>query len=148
MASGHAWWIASGRGPPAQPRHQARFHPGAGDAHVRPPHARVRGPVAPRLRRRSRHPQPRTPVGQVRPGLPNSRRTTRPPAAARSGTAEVARFTSPYCDGGDSMTGKQLYGGETAKAVANFPISGETVPVSVVRWLARIKGASAAVNGE
>ncbi len=43
---------------------------------------------------------------------------------------------------------KQLWGGETAKAVENFPISGETVPVSVVRWLARLKGAAAAVNGE
>jgi fumarate hydratase class II len=43
---------------------------------------------------------------------------------------------------------KQLWGAETAKAVENFPISGETVPVSVVRWLARIKGAAAAVNGE
>jgi fumarate hydratase, class II len=43
---------------------------------------------------------------------------------------------------------QQLWGGETAKAVENFPISGETVPVSVIRWLARIKGASAAVNGE
>jgi fumarate hydratase, class II len=42
----------------------------------------------------------------------------------------------------------QLWGGETAKAVENFPISGETVPVSVVHWLARIKGAAAAVNGE
>ncbi len=46
------------------------------------------------------------------------------------------------------MTGSELWGGETAKAVENFPISGETVPVSVVRWLARIKGAAAAVNGE
>src|SRR6202035_4693708 len=35
-----------------------------------------------------------------------------------------------------------------AKAVENFPISGETVPVPVVRWLARVKGAAAAVNGE
>jgi fumarate hydratase, class II len=43
---------------------------------------------------------------------------------------------------------QQLWGGETAKAVENFPISGETVPVSVVRWLARLKGAAAAVNGE
>jgi fumarate hydratase, class II len=46
------------------------------------------------------------------------------------------------------MTDKQLWGGETTKAVANFPISGETVPVSVIRWLARVKGASALVNGE
>jgi fumarate hydratase, class II len=43
---------------------------------------------------------------------------------------------------------KQLWGGETAKAVENFPISGETVPIEVVRWLARIKGSAAAVNGE
>jgi fumarate hydratase, class II len=43
---------------------------------------------------------------------------------------------------------KQLWGAETSKAVENFPISGETVPASVVHWLARIKGAAAAVNGE
>jgi fumarate hydratase, class II len=46
------------------------------------------------------------------------------------------------------MTDGQLWGSETTKAVENFPISGETVPVSVVRWLARLKGASAAVNAE
>src|SRR5436305_2628895 len=47
------------------------------------------------------------------------------------------------------MPGEQhLWGGETAKAVENFPISGETVPVSVIRWLARIKGTAAAVNAE
>ena len=43
---------------------------------------------------------------------------------------------------------KQLWGSETTKAVANFPISGEALPVDVVRWLARVKGASATVNGE
>ena len=37
----------------------------------------------------------------------------------------------------------QLWGGETTKAVANFPVSGETVPVSVIRWLGQIKGAAA-----
>ncbi len=46
------------------------------------------------------------------------------------------------------MSDQQLWGGETAKAVENFPISGETVPVAVIHWLARIKGAAAAVNGE
>jgi fumarate hydratase class II len=46
------------------------------------------------------------------------------------------------------MPDQQLWGGETAKAVENFPISGETVPASVIHWLARIKGAAAAVNGE
>jgi fumarate hydratase class II len=43
---------------------------------------------------------------------------------------------------------QQLWGGETAKAVENFPISGERVPASVIHWLARIKGAAAVVNGE
>jgi fumarate hydratase class II len=43
---------------------------------------------------------------------------------------------------------QQLWGGETTKAVANFPISGERVPVPVIRWLGRIKGAAARVNGE
>src|SRR3954462_15301321 len=42
----------------------------------------------------------------------------------------------------------ELWGGETRKAVANFPISGERVPVSVVRWLGRIKGAAARVNAD
>ncbi|HEV7528287.1 MAG TPA: class II fumarate hydratase [Solirubrobacteraceae bacterium] len=46
------------------------------------------------------------------------------------------------------MPEKQLWGAETAKAVENFPISGETVPLPVVHWLARLKGAAAAVNGE
>jgi fumarate hydratase class II len=46
------------------------------------------------------------------------------------------------------MPETQLWGGETTKAVENFPISGERVPVSVVRWLARVKGAAALVNGE
>src|ERR1700719_4956770 len=50
---------------------------------------------------------------------------------------------------GDRMpTDKQLWGMETAKAVENFPISGETVPISVIHWRARIKGAAAAVNAE
>jgi fumarate hydratase, class II len=46
------------------------------------------------------------------------------------------------------MPEKHLWGGETAKAVENFPISGETAPLPVVHWLARLKGAAAAVNGE
>jgi fumarate hydratase, class II len=41
-----------------------------------------------------------------------------------------------------------LWGGETTKAIGNFPISGEPVPVPVVRWLGRIKGAAARVNAE
>src|SRR5919112_4916518 len=47
-----------------------------------------------------------------------------------------------------SVTEQQLWGGETAKAVENFPVSGERVPVPVIRWLGRLKGTAAAVNGE
>jgi fumarate hydratase class II len=43
---------------------------------------------------------------------------------------------------------QELWGGETAKAVANFPVSGEPIPASVARWLGRIKAASARVNAE
>ena len=43
---------------------------------------------------------------------------------------------------------EQLWGGETTKAVANFPVSGEQIPVPVVRWLGRIKSAAAHVNAE
>jgi fumarate hydratase class II len=42
----------------------------------------------------------------------------------------------------------ELWGGETRKAVDNFPVSGERVPLPVVRWLGRIKGAAARVNAE
>jgi len=42
----------------------------------------------------------------------------------------------------------ELWGGETRKAVANFPVSGEPIPVSVARWLGRIKAAAARVNAE
>ncbi|MEA2223529.1 MAG: fumarate hydratase, class, partial [Solirubrobacteraceae bacterium] len=47
-----------------------------------------------------------------------------------------------------SVAEQQLWGGETTKAVENFPVSGERVPVSVVRWLAAIKGAAARVNAQ
>jgi fumarate hydratase class II len=43
---------------------------------------------------------------------------------------------------------KTLYGGETKKAVDNFPISGETVPLAVIHWLGRIKGTAALVNAD
>jgi fumarate hydratase class II len=43
---------------------------------------------------------------------------------------------------------QELWGGETTKAVANFPVSGERVPLPVVRWLGRIKGTAARVNAE
>ena len=42
----------------------------------------------------------------------------------------------------------ELWGVETKKAVANFPVSGEPIPVPVARWLGRIKAAAARVNAE
>src|SRR6476620_4595042 len=49
-------------------------------------------------------------------------------------------------DGGAKMA--ELWGAETRKAVANFPVSGETIPVAVIHWLGRIKGAAARTNAE
>jgi fumarate hydratase class II len=43
---------------------------------------------------------------------------------------------------------QELWGDETRKAVANFTVSGEPIPVPVARWLARIKAAAARVNAE
>jgi fumarate hydratase class II len=48
----------------------------------------------------------------------------------------------------EAETTRELWGAETRKAVANFPVSGEPIPVAVARWLGRIKGAAARVNGE
>jgi fumarate hydratase class II len=43
---------------------------------------------------------------------------------------------------------QELWGGETAKAVENFPVSGEPIPASVARWLGRIKAAAARANAD
>jgi len=43
---------------------------------------------------------------------------------------------------------RELWGEETRKAVANFPVSGEPIPTPVARWLGRIKAAAARVNAE
>jgi fumarate hydratase class II len=42
----------------------------------------------------------------------------------------------------------ELWGAETRKAVANFPVSGEPIPAPVARWLGRVKAAAARVNAE
>ena len=49
---------------------------------------------------------------------------------------------------GEIAEGSELWGAETRKAVANFPVSGERIPVPVARWLGRIKAAAARVNAE
>ncbi len=43
---------------------------------------------------------------------------------------------------------RELWGGETTKAVANFPVSGQPIPPAVARWLGRIKGAAARANAD
>ena len=43
---------------------------------------------------------------------------------------------------------RTLWGGETDKAIANFPVSGEPIPAPVARWLGRIKAAAARVNAD
>src|SRR5829696_8127216 len=45
-------------------------------------------------------------------------------------------------------TEAHLWGGETVKAVENFPVSGQPVPAPVIHWLGRIKAAAARVNAE
>ncbi|HTU15543.1 MAG TPA: class II fumarate hydratase [Solirubrobacterales bacterium] len=42
----------------------------------------------------------------------------------------------------------QLWGGETTKAVDNFPVSGESIPAPVVHWLGLIKANAARANAE
>src|SRR3954453_23895588 len=46
------------------------------------------------------------------------------------------------------MSDQELWGGETRKALENFPVSGERVPPSVIHWLGRIKGAAGRANVE
>jgi fumarate hydratase, class II len=47
-----------------------------------------------------------------------------------------------------SLSRDVLWGAETDKAVANFPVSGEPIPVPVARWLGRIKAAAVRANAE
>jgi fumarate hydratase class II len=37
-----------------------------------------------------------------------------------------------------ASTPDELWGGETRKAIANFPVSGEPIPAAVAQWLGRI----------
>jgi fumarate hydratase class II len=48
----------------------------------------------------------------------------------------------------DMTTSQALWGGETEKAIGNFPVSGEPIPIPVARWLGRIKAAAARVNAD
>src|SRR5918998_3894147 len=53
-----------------------------------------------------------------------------------------------HSNGAPATSERELWGPETAKAIANFPVSGERVPTPVVRWLGRIKAEAARVNAE
>src|SRR5680860_514735 len=68
-------------------------------------------------------------------------------AAERSPSGVLTYAAGANFDGGCDLS-EQLWGGETTKAIENFPVSGEPVPVPVVRWLGRLKAAAARVNGE
>ena len=48
----------------------------------------------------------------------------------------------------ETVERRELWGGETTKAVANFPVSGEPIPASVAHWLGRIKAAAARANAD
>ena len=72
-------------------------------------------------------------------------------AVARSRSSANAAFASRAnvaCRDRHGATSDELWGGETQKAIANFPVSGEPIPTPVARWLGRIKAAAARVNGE
>jgi fumarate hydratase class II len=46
------------------------------------------------------------------------------------------------------MATERLWGGETEKAIGNFPVSGEPIPAPVAHWLGRIKAAAARANAD
>src|SRR5207237_614590 len=70
-------------------------------------------------------------------------------AGCASARSSGAGCTPPdYIRGMATEAREELWGGETRKAVENFPVSGEPIPASVARWLGRIKAAAARVNAE
>jgi fumarate hydratase, class II len=72
------------------------------------------------------------------PGATLCLKATRAASAPTARLGRVSEKTAP----------RELWGGETRKAVDNFPVSGERIPPPVVHWLGRIKAAAARVNAE
>src|SRR4051812_30887847 len=69
--------------------------------------------------------------------------------AAASGRLRPGASTGSRLDRvSETEAQEQLWGGETTKAIGNFPVSGQPIPVHVARWLGRIKAAAARVNAE
>jgi fumarate hydratase class II len=83
-------------------------------------------------------------ASHARPGHVN-------PADAISPSLTVA-LIGQAPDNGDHVTTTEaqteLWGGETVKAVENFPVSGQPIPTPVIRALGRIKAEAARVNAE
>src|SRR4051794_32278107 len=154
--------------PGAAPRDEALHVRPRGERRRRAPgcgrrargHGGRAGRQGPAASRRPGRGEPRLPGGR---GAPGSRRpgggADRAGAEARAGGDDPARQPGrlPARSQGRaaewiaSMTmaiQHELWGGETAKAVENFPVSGERVPAPVVHWLGRIKAAAARVNAE
>jgi fumarate hydratase, class II len=73
--------------------------------------------------------------------------TTKPTSAATSLPAPATR-TEHDSMGDVQVPVDALWGAQTARAVDNFPISGQRVPAGVVHALALLKGAAAAVNAD
>ena len=69
--------------------------------------------------------------------------TATPPAVPRTRTR-----TEHDSMGDVEVPADALWGAQTARAVANFPISGQPVPPGVVHALALLKGAAARVNAD
>jgi fumarate hydratase, class II len=67
----------------------------------------------------------------------------------RESTREGRPAPADYTPGvSETAPRDELWGAETRKAVENFLVSGEPIPVSVARWLGRLKAAAARVNAE
>ena len=69
------------------------------------------------------------------------------PAAATSAPAVPMR-TEHDSMGEVAVPADALYAAQTARAVENFPISGQGVPPAIIHALAMIKSAAAGVNAE
>jgi fumarate hydratase, class II len=68
------------------------------------------------------------------------------PTADPAATSARPTRTEHDSMGEVQVPGDALWGAQTARAVENFPISGQPVPAGVIRALALLKGAAAEVN--
>src|SRR5207248_616940 len=82
-------------------------------------------------------------------GVAGDRRArARARCAARSSARQADELGRAAHKGTRTRLGRvteELWGGETRKAIDNFPVSGEPIPLHVARWLGRIKAAAARV---